>query len=170
MNNTLASKNRGITLKQTKSMMQKNNVFKNVLAEDNLRDKYVYNPDKKYYFLSVVYCGDSPRWIRAPFLTESEVFEFLNLYSSSKPNTYSNLQIIEEDLLREKIGVLNKKGDYVGLNLRHWIFDDRYSSETEIHTEILSGTRHMIWKDGYCDWLEISNVSHRESGEHYSNY
>jgi hypothetical protein len=131
--------------------------FKNDLLEDELRDKYVYNPDKRYYFLSVLYCGDAPAWIRRPFQTEDEIGDFLGVYSESKIGTYKSLEIFGEDLLREKIRVLNKDGGYVDVNMRHWVFDDRYTSEDKYYSEILSGIRHMSWKEGYRDWLKTTN-------------
>ena len=131
--------------------------FKNDLLEDELRDKYVYNPDKRYYFLSVLYCGDAPAWIRRPFQTEDEIGDFLRVYSESKIGTYKSLEIFGEDLLREKIRVLNKEGGYVDVNMRHWVFDDRYTSEDKYYSEILSGVLHMSWKEGYRDWLKTTN-------------
>jgi hypothetical protein len=129
------------------------------LNEDEIKDKFLYNPDKKYYFLSVLYCGTSPAWIRRPFQTEDEISDFLGVYSSSKIGTYQQLEIFDESLLREKINVLNKEGEYVDINLRHWIFDDSYTSDDKFYTDIISGKTHMFWKDGYDDWLEVTNES-----------
>ena len=160
MNGSLVLNYRRITLKQTKSTKQKSNISKSVLAEDKLRDKYVYNPDKKYYFVSVGYNKESPKWIRSPFLTEDEVREFLIKYSLNDSDTYWDLQIYNESLLREKIGVLNHQDEYVDLNLRYFIFDDRYSSDCDYYSEILSGKEHMSWKEGYSNWSKTNNVKH----------
>jgi hypothetical protein len=129
------------------------------LNEDEIKDKFLYNPDKKYYFLSVLYCGNAPAWIRRPFQTDDEIGDFLEVYSLSKIGTYQQLEIFDESLLREKIKVMNKEGGYVDINLRHWIFDDSYTSDDKFYTDIISGETHMFWKDGYDDWLKVTNES-----------
>ena len=131
-------------------------------TKDEIRDMYVYNPDVKYYFLSVMYCGKAPAWIRKPFLTENEIQEFLKIYCNSKKKEFSSLEIFNEALLREKITVLKKDGGYIDIGLRHWIFDDRYTSDDDYYSDIISGKEPMYWKDGYEEWLELSKETKLE--------
>jgi hypothetical protein len=114
-----------------------------------LKDRYVYNPNTKYYFISVMRVVDAA-WIRRGYQTEDEVQEFIHDYAA-RPGTYRNLQIFDEELLLEHIGI-ESDGKYIDVNLRGWIFDARYSASSDLYKRIRSGEREMSWKDGYKEW------------------
>lgn len=121
----------------------------------NNKDTYVYNPNVDYYFLSVRYVGKSPRWYRSTFLTKDEINEFLIEYFQDR-NNYENLEIFNEQILRNIISVKNKEGELVQTDLRTWLFDSRYSSRVDYYEKIISGEIAFTWKEGFKEWAEKS--------------
>jgi hypothetical protein len=71
------------------------------------RDKYFYNPEVKYYFLSVSYAGRCPAWIRRSYQTKEEIDLFLHSEYLLYPELFKNLIIYDESFLRQKIYVKN---------------------------------------------------------------
>lgn len=118
-----------------------------------LKDEFVYNPSIDYYFLSVRYVGDCPKWIRKPFQTKKEVNQFLITYFASIDD-FKDLQILNEKLLRDKVCVKNKVGELVETDLRTWLFDDRYSSQSDYYQKIINSERGFSWKEGFNEWAE----------------
>ena len=118
--------------------------------QDSIKDKYVYNSNTRYYFISVMYEIDGPSWIRRGYQTEDEVKEFIQQYVDFS-GAYKHLQIFEEEMLFQQVGI-KSEGNYIDVNLREWIFDDRYSAGSDFNQRIRSGEREMSWKDGYKEW------------------
>lgn len=113
-----------------------------------LNNKFYYNPNVNYYFLSVQYVGISPAWIRRPFLTKEEVDEFIFGEYMLSPDSYKNLEILNESFLKEKIHVHNDLGELVEIDIRSWLFDERYSSQSKNYESILTG-RGFRYKMGF---------------------
>ncbi len=117
-------------------------------------DKFFYNPKVQYYFLSVQSVGSTPAWIRRPFLTKEELDEFFFGEYLLNPSAYKNLEIFNETLLREKIHVPNQQGVLVEVDIRSWLFDDRYSSQSEHYKSQLSGNTGFGYKRGFSDFVK----------------
>jgi hypothetical protein len=98
-----------------------------------------YNPKEKYYFISVVYCGRSPAWIRRPFQTKQDVDNFLKFEYMQAPELFTQLEIYDESLLRELIHVKDKQSKLVETDIRSWLFDDTYSSQSIYYKSIING-------------------------------
>jgi hypothetical protein len=134
-------------------------IIKDYKMQDSIKDKYVYNPNKTYYFISVKSLSEGPKWIRRGYQTEDEVKEFIQQYADFT-FVYKDLQIYDEKLLHEEVGI-KSEGNYIETNLREWIFDGRYSAGSDFYRRIRSGEREMSWKEGYEEWKagELSQSS-----------
>jgi hypothetical protein len=123
------------------------------MPKANLKDSYVYNPEVDYFFISVMYVGGSPAWIRKPFQTKDEVNEFLINYTMN-PDDYERLEIYNEKFLRQKVFFKNQNDELIEIDLRTWLFDGRYSSQNSYYESILSGDCGFGWKEGFGEWAE----------------
>ena len=99
--------------------------------------KSVYNPDTKYYFLSVMYVLDAPAWIRRSFQTEDEIKEFMQNYSDF-PGAYKQLEIFDEAILDTMVTVKDGEQD-IQITLRTYLFGSFYEEYA----------KHI--KDGICE-------------------
>jgi hypothetical protein len=86
--------------------------------------KSVYNPDTMYYFLSVMYVFDSPKWIRRSFQTEKEIKEFMQNYADF-PGAYKQLEIFDEAILDTMVTVKDGEQD-IQITLRTYLFGSLY--------------------------------------------
>lgn len=118
--------------------------------QDSIKDKYVYNSNTKYYFISVMNVLDAPQWIRRGYQTEDEVKDFIQNYADF-PYAYKHLRIFDEEMLFQQVGI-KSDGNYIDVNLREWIFNNRSSAGSDLNRRIRSGEREMSWKDGYKEW------------------
>jgi len=126
-------------------------------------DKFVYNPDVEYFFLSVRYVGDCPAWIRRPFLIKEEIDSFiLNEYLPNSQD-FADLEIYPESLLRELIHVKDDKGVLVEIDIRTWLFDDRYSSRDDYYEGIVSDGKGIGYKSGFSNWAKSSGFMNANS-------
>ena len=50
--------------------------------------------DQKYYFLSTLYIGDLPQWVRNPFMTKEAV---INWVKEMDPKQYGRIEIFDEE-------------------------------------------------------------------------
>ncbi len=101
----------------------------NTINEDHSQeDEKVYDPDENYYFLS--YESESAqRWIRAPWLTATQLRMYLYRLSYDPDGNYSDICVMPEDLLDERIYVKTECGEFKEISLRVFLYDFRY----EIH-------------------------------------
>ena len=99
--------------------------------------KSVYNPDTKYYFLSVMYVWDAPAWIRRSFQTEEEIREFMQKYADL-PSAYKQLEIFDEAILDTMVTVKDGEQD-IQITLRTYLFGSFYEEYA----------KHI--KDGICE-------------------
>ena len=113
------------------------------------KDRYFYNPDKKYYFISVNSTPKCPKWIRTGFQTEEDVREFLRDQYSKFPENYSSLEIFDESLLRESVYVKNDNGEFEEVDLRCWMFGSSYTSKDSFYESIIKGETGFVWKNGF---------------------
>ena len=97
-----------------------------------------FEADETYYFLSVVVLKPDIRWIREPFMTKQEIDNFIKYIYLANPSSYSNLEIFDESTLREKISLKNTKNEIVEVDLRLFMFDERYSTNTEYYKSIMN--------------------------------
>lgn len=86
--------------------------------------KNFYNPDTKYYFLSVMYVLDAPAWIRRSFQREDEIKEFMQNYSDF-PGAYKQLEIFDEQTLDTMVSVKDGEQD-IQVTLRTCLFGSFY--------------------------------------------
>lgn len=121
------------------------------MKQSELKNRYIYNPDCNYYFISVSYTGDAPAWIRRPFQTEGEVREFLFQYAMH-PKEYGRLEIYPEDVLRDEI-YLKKDDESTKTTIRHYLFGDTYRVDSDYYESIIKDKKPMKWKSGYKDWI-----------------
>ena len=128
----------------------------------NLNDRYVYNPNVEYFFLSVRYVGTCPAWIRRPFLTKTEIDNFIEFEYEKNPKEYADLSIYPESLLRDLIHVKNEDGDLVEVDIRSWLFDSRYSSRTDYYQKILDSKLGICWKSGFDEWAKKTGFKESE--------
>jgi hypothetical protein len=98
----------------------------NTINEDHSQeDEKVYDPDENYYFLS--YESESEkRWIRAPWLTASQLRMYLYRLSYDLDENYSDICVMPEDLLDERIYVKAESGEFKEISLRSFLYDFRY--------------------------------------------
>ena len=128
------------------------------MPKANLKDSYVYNPEVDYFFISVMYVGSGPAWIRKPFQTKNEVKDFLITYAMN-PDDYERLEIYDEKFLRQKIFVKNQNDELVEIDLRTWLFDDRYSTQSDYYEKVISGANAFSWKTGFREWAEKTSFN-----------
>lgn len=90
-----------------------------MLKKDN------YNPNTKYYMLSVI-DNEEVRWIRNTFMNEYEIKDWID-HASQYDGRYSKLEIFDEktlDLLT--LCPTNETGVKTEITLRHALFGGRY--------------------------------------------
>ena len=121
-----------------------------------LNAKFVYNPDVEYFFLSVTYVGESPAWIRRPFLTKEEIDSFIINEYLPNSHYWRNLEIYPESLLRALIHLKDDKGEFVEVDIRTSLFDDRYSSRSDYYQGIVTGGKGIRYKSGFSSWAKSS--------------
>ncbi len=130
-----------------------------------LNDRFVYNPNIEYFFLSVRYVGRCPAWIRRPFLTKTEVDNFIQYEYGKNPRDFKDLSIYPESVLRNLIHVKDENGELVEIDIRTWLFDDRYSSRTNYYQKILQGKLGIGYKAGFNEWVEKTGFKESEFTE-----
>jgi len=118
------------------------------------KDKYFYNPEINYYFLSVSYVGQSPAWIRRPYQTKDEIDNFILNEYLINPDKYKNLEVLDESLLREKIHVKNSNDELVEIDMSSWIFGEHYSSQSDYMKKVFSGKEGFGYNQGYQEFIE----------------
>lgn len=118
------------------------------------KDRFFYNPKVQYYFLSVQRVCPTPAWIRRPFLTKEELNEFFFAEYLLDPSAYTDLEIFNETLLREKIHVSSQQGELIEIDIRSWIFDDRYSSQSAHYQSQVTGGAGFRYKRGFTEYLK----------------
>jgi hypothetical protein len=97
-----------------------------------------FDSNVEYYFLSVVVLKPSIKCLRIPFMTKQEIDEFLKNIYLPNPSNYCNLEINNESTLREKILIENINNEVAEVDLRLFMFDERYSTNTEYYKSIMN--------------------------------
>lgn len=117
--------------------------------ENPFIQRYIYNSKCKYYFISVVHFSKTggPSWIRKPFLTQDEVFEFISEFKSSK-NQWKGLEIFSEDKLANKVFV-DVDGQKKEITLRELFFDERYAATGPYYERITTDGAELQHKVGF---------------------
>lgn len=81
--------------------------------------------DQRYYFLSAMYSGDAPHWVRNPFMTKEQVIRWVK---KMDPKQYGSIQIFDEETLKMEFYLKDKNDEFIKCNLREYLFDSRYSA------------------------------------------
>ena len=133
-------------------------------AEDSVN----YNPEKKYYFLSV-FDNENVSWIRMPFMTRREIVASLDEMIGAKyideetggtALRYVDIEIFSEDTLNDKSKYLCKDGEYHELTLREAIFDGRY--EKNYKRIIKSPEKLDAWYSRKREERKLKTLLHTE--------
>ena len=89
--------------------------------------------DQKYYFLSTLYIGDLPKWVRNPFMTKEAV---INWVKEMDPKQYGRIEIFDEETLKLEFYLKDKNGEFIKCNLREYLFDSRYSATSDSYERV----------------------------------
>lgn len=122
-------------------------------------DKFIYNPEVQYYFLSVCYVGSCPAWIRRPFLTKEEIDEFLIYEYTPNIDQFSDLHIYNESFLREIVEVKNTQDSSIEIDIRSWLFGEHYSSRCEYYENIINQKNGLRYKSSYAAWADKNKAT-----------
>ena len=81
--------------------------------------------NQKLFFLSALYSGDAPHWVRNPFMTKEQVIRWVK---KMDPKQYGSIQIFDEETLKMEFYLKDKNDEFFKCNLREYLFDSRYSA------------------------------------------
>ena len=115
------------------------------------KDRFVFNKEVNYSFITVNYIGIAPEYIRMSYLTKHEVDDFLKRYYFEDIDSYENLRIFSEYDLDNKIIERLPDNTFEDLSLREYFFESTYSDPP---FEEIDGELHMRWKHGYKEWFD----------------
>ena len=66
--------------------------------------------DQRYYFLSALYSGDAPQWVRNPFMTKEQVIRWVK---KMDPKQYGSIQIFDEETLKMEFYLKDKNDEII---------------------------------------------------------